>query len=195
MLCTTGTDWFVKCHSINYHNGRGAFFKKGSWRFQCRLQKSVFVAKKQKNKTNETGLWVTLHWWNNSKTLLTCNLIRYARWESILYRKLYRIFYIENFTSVPYIYPPEKISTSTVNMECLASFRYNHQSTVHSMNTFPVNLTSPDHARFVILIYSTLSSVHRIKSTSSPATQKKKWQQPRFILQWFKFQSVKGHLF
>lgn len=36
--------------------------------------------------------------------------LEYARWESILYRKLYRIFYIENFTSVPYtFYPSEKI--------------------------------------------------------------------------------------
>lgn len=42
------------------------------------------------------------------------------------------------------------------------------------MNTFPVNLTSPNHARFVILIYSTLNSVHRVKSTSSPTTQKKR---------------------
>lgn len=49
----------------------------------------------------------------------------------------------------------------------------NHQSTIHSMNTFPVNLTSPNHARFVILIYSTLNSVHRVKSTSSPATKRK----------------------
>lgn len=51
---------------------------------------------------------------------------------------------------------------------------FNHQSTIHSMNTFPVNLTSPNHARFVILIYSTLNSVHRVKSKSSPATQKKR---------------------
>lgn len=70
----------------------------------------------------------------------------------------------------------KKFSTSTVNTECLTilSFFLNHQSTIHSMNTFPVNLTSPNHARFVILIYSTLNSVHRVKSTSSPATHKKR---------------------
>lgn len=49
---------------------------------------------------------------------------------------------------------------------------FNHQNTIHSMNTFPVNLTSPNHARF-ILIYSTLNSVHRVKSTSSPASHPK----------------------
>lgn len=49
---------------------------------------------------------------------------------------------------------------------------FNHQNTIHSMNTIPVNLTSPNHARF-ILIYSTLNSVHRVKSTSSPASHPK----------------------
>lgn len=67
----------------------------------------------------------------------------------------------------------KKFSTSTVNTECLTILSFNHQSTIHSMNTFPVNLTSANHARFVILIYSTLNSVHRVKSTSSPTTQKK----------------------
>lgn len=59
-------------------------------------------------------------------------------------------------------------------LDNLVFFFFNHQSTIHSMNTFPVNLTPPIHARFVILTYSTLNSVHRVKSTSSPATQKKK---------------------
>lgn len=81
--------------------------------------------------------------------------------------------YIENFTTVPYTHPP---GTSLPHRQhgMLDKLFVNHQSIIHSMNAFPVNLTAPNHARLVILIYSTLNSVHRIKSTSSPATQKKK---------------------
>lgn len=44
------------------------------------------------------------------KLYWTITWLEYARWESILYRKLYRTFYIENFTSVPYTFcPSEKI--------------------------------------------------------------------------------------
>lgn len=200
----TGTDSFTKCHITNYPKGifpvsaTYCWVGKNTFGYP-RIKKRSCVAKKNKKKINENRA-VGLHSFN-----CTDEIIQKLYWPitwldmpdenqyctesctEFLHRKLY-------ICTIYILSIWKKFSTSTVNMECLTSFAFYHQSTIHSMNTFPVNLTSPNHARFVILIYSTLNSVHRIKSTSSPATQKKKWQQPRFILQWFKFHSVKGHL-
>ena len=136
--------------------------------------------KKKKEKVNETWgcgwhrFW--LHWWNNPKTLLTYNLIRICQMrinivqkvvQNFLHRKLYicTIYILSIWKN--FLHP---LLIRNAWQSCF----FNHQSTIHSMNTFPVNLTSPNHARFVILIYSTLNSVHRVKSTSSPTTQKKR---------------------
>lgn len=50
--------------------------------------------------------------------------------------------YIENFTTVPYTHPP---GTSLPHRQhgMLDKLFVNHQSTIHSMNAFPINLTAP----------------------------------------------------
>lgn len=61
-----------------------------------------------------------------------------------LHRKLY--------ISVPYtFYPSEKIFYIHCNTECLTILSFNHQSTIHSMNTFPINLTIPKSCQICYL--------------------------------------------
>lgn len=111
-------------------------------------------------KTSSCGLdWFWLHWWKSSKTLLTYNLIRICQMrtkyctesctEFFLHRKLY--------ISVPYTFcPSEKNFYIHCNTECLTILSVNHQSTIHSMNTFPINLTIPKPCQICYLNISNI---------------------------------------
>lgn len=155
------------------------------------LQKNLYSLTFTGNKITNPKPWgcgsyrFWLHWWNNPKTLLTYNLIRICQMrinivqkvvQNFLHKKLYicTIYILSIWKN--FLHP---LLIWNAWQSCLFK-PSEHNSQYEYISS---NLTVSNHARIVILIYSTLNSVHRVKSTSSPKPKRKKrnWQQPRFI--------------